>query len=148
VTKHLVAYAIGIAIVVGLVVWASIPVIVVRHFRSIAAQPPSEWANGTVVAVETRGDDYIAVVEFSPKRNEMLRVELPLESIGIGPTRRAAWEVGRHVIVAFDPKNPTNARIGGIGPLWNAIVARAFAGCISLIVAALLFLSTRSRRPA
>ena len=147
-TKSAVTYVVGIAIVVGLVVWASIPVIVVRHFRSLATQPPMDWANGTVVAVEARGDDYEAVVEFSPRRDETIRVNLPLETIGIGPTRRPAWEVGRRVTVAFDPKNPANARIGGIGPLWNAIVARAFAGCVSLIVAAVLFLSTRSRPPA
>jgi hypothetical protein len=148
VTKGAVTYVLGIAVVIGLVVWASIPVIVVRHFRSLATQPPMDWANGTVVAVEAHGDDYEAVVEFSPRRDETVRVKLPLDTIGIGPTRRPAWEVGRRVTVAFDPRNPTTARIAGIGPLWNAIVARAFAGCVSLIFATVLYLSNRPRRPA
>jgi hypothetical protein len=88
------------------------------------------------------------VVEFSPRRDQTMRVTLPLDTIGIGPTRWPAWEVGRRVTVAFDPKNPTNAHIGGIGPLWNAIVARAFAGCVSLMFAAIMYLSQRAQRPA
>ena len=141
-------YVIGIAIVIGLVVWASIPVIVVRYFRELATQPPTDWAPATVVAVEPRGDDYIAVVEFKTTPGATVRANLPLESIGIGPARRPAWEIGRHVTVAYDLKDPTIARIAGIGPLWNAIVARAFAGCISLIIAAVLFLSNRQPRAA
>ncbi len=146
VTRGALNYAIGIAAVAGLVVWASIPVVVARHFRELAKAPPTDWANARVISIEPHGDDFIAVVEFSPRQDVTVRATLPVDAIGIGPMRRPAWEVGREVTVAFDPKNPTNAHLGGIGDLWSAIMWRAFLGYVSLFFAAILYFSKKWRR--
>lgn len=144
----MVKLVIAVAVLAGLVFLASIPVIVVQHVRSVAAERPLNVANGTVVAVEPDASGYLATVEFEARHGDVRRVGIHIEAIGSGPTRRPTFDVGARVLVDFDPANPADARIGGIGPLWAAIVWRAVAGSVSLLVAVAVYVFSRTPRTA
>jgi hypothetical protein len=140
-------FAMLLATLVGVLSLASIPVIVSQDLRStMASTPLGGDANGTVVAVESKGDGYVATVEFPARPETLVRARIPIDAIGSGPWRRAEVDVGDPVIVLFNPANPSEARLGGIRQLWSAIVKRAAVGAIGLITAVAIHVATQSRR--
>lgn len=97
-------------------------------------------ARGTVVEVAVEksnasaGMTYFPVVEFPTAGGGKVRFRPPAGSEG-APGHGA----GDAVDVLYDPRNPSNARIGSIGQLWAGPLTTGGLGLMLLVLSLLLF---------
>jgi hypothetical protein len=143
-TKRILA---AILALVGLLTLLSIPSMVATHLQRTASGPPRSMANGTVVAEERKGESYEVFVEFSPSpgRTERFRSDPGGARDPEGVSARQAMKVGDSVLVAYDPKDPSQAEVTSVRPLWLPLVRRTVAGGLCLMASLIVLLSARRR---
>jgi hypothetical protein len=98
-------------------------------------------ARATLAGTEMKRDErkansvfqYYPVLEFTDAQGRAHRFtgEVSLKERDGGATERSGWDVGDTVQIRYDPRNPDDARMGGV---WTWILPGFFIGMAALLL--------------
>jgi uncharacterized protein DUF3592 len=123
---------IGLAALAGGTIWGLDVYPVFRDTIQVRGTVVEEVAEKSAPSSDVA---YFPVVEFTAAGDGTVRFRASTGSEGA-----PGHEVGDAVDVLYDPRNPTNARIGSFGQLWSGPLTTGGLGLILFLLTLLLFI--------
>jgi hypothetical protein len=125
---------------VGMLIWGGLMLLNDRRFAATAGH-----AEGVIVdnVSHREGEDWIAyhVISFRTAEERAIRFEAPQNDVGLF----GGSHIGGRVRVAYDPKNPQDARVDTALRRWGTPAAVLFMGLVFVITAIVVFGRGRRR---